>query len=343
MRARVEELQRQLTAQIETIQTGEDWRRLLDVASRLHRYSTGNLILIASQHASAYEQGRVPTPTPSYVAGFHTWKALGRSVDKGQKGYAILAPVPRTLRVAVCGSGPAATRRPLARDEEPRPGERLKLEQRLGWKIEHVFDATQTSGKPLPEPPRPQPLTGCAPDGLVDELTRVATGRGFPVRYVDNAAALGGADGVTRFDTKTITLRADLPSAAVATTLAHELGHVLLHDPARDPSGAVVHRGIGEVEAESVAYIISAAHGMDTSGESLPYVATWAGSRTPADVVQATAQRVIGAAHQLLVELRTVQHCDGAPPGLAAVLEERAHRRDPAIDAPAVPNLAIGA
>src|SRR5919198_2915372 len=83
--ARVEELQRGLTAEIEAIQSGEDWRRMLDVAVRLHRYSAGNSILIAMQHAAAYQAGRVPTPTPTYVAGFHTWKALGRSVDKGQK------------------------------------------------------------------------------------------------------------------------------------------------------------------------------------------------------------------------------------------------------------------
>lgn len=47
------------------------------------------------------------------------------------------------------------------------------------------------------------------------------------------------------------------------------------------------------MEAESVAYVISAAHGMDSSDESLPYGATWAGSRAPADVVRATAQRVL--------------------------------------------------
>lgn len=296
---------------------------MLDLGARLHRYSTGNLILIAAQHATAYRDGRVSTPTPRYVAGFHTWKLLGRTVDKGQKGYAILAPVPRTLHVAVSGSGPDADRRLLARDEQPRPGEHLELEQRLSWRIEHVFDVSQTSGKPLAEPPRPQPLTGRAPDGLIAELTRVAVERGFRVDRLDDAQTLGGADGVTRFDTKTITLRGGLSEAAVAATLSHELGHVLLHDSDWDSNGAAVHRGIGEVEAESVAYIVAAAHGLDTSGESLPYVTSWAGSRTPAEVVRSTAQRAIGAAHELLSCLRTVQHGDGSPPGLAAALEAR--------------------
>lgn len=300
---------------------------MLAVAARLHRYSSNNLILIAMAHAAAYREGRVATPTPRYIAGFNTWKLLGRTVDKGQKGYAILAPVPRTVRVAVTGTGPGSARRVLAGDDQPGPSERVETEKRLGWKIEHVFDVEQTSGQPLPEPPRPKPLTGHAPDGLIAELTREAVAREFTVSHTTDPLALFGADGVTRFDAKTITLRGGLSDAAVATTMIHELGHVLLHDPSRDVHGAAAHRGIGEVEAESVAYIVAAAHGLDTAGESLPYVATWAGGRTPADVVQATAHRVISAAHELLGSLRTDQLGDGAPPGIAAAIEARDRAR----------------
>lgn len=340
--ARVEALQRKLTTEMERIQSGEDWRRMLDVASRLHRYSAGNLILIALQHAEAYRAGRVSTPTPSYVAGFHSWQALGRSVDHGQRGYAILAPVPRQLRIAVSGTGPGAVRRVLARDEGPRPGERLEVEPRLAFKIAHVFDVSATSGRPLPNLPRPRPLTGRAPDGLIDELTRFATERGFTVVYAADGHAPPGADAVTHFDMKTITMRAGMSEASLAVTLAHEVGHVLLHDPERDRADASVHRGVGEVEAESVAYIVLAAHGVDSSGESLPYVATWAGGRTPSEVVQRTAQRVVSAAHELLTALETVQHSDGAPPGLDVALQGRAHRGGPEVEAPAGPALAVG-
>jgi hypothetical protein len=38
--------------------------------------------LIVSQH-----------PTATRVAGFHTWRTLGRFVRKGEKGIAILAPI----------------------------------------------------------------------------------------------------------------------------------------------------------------------------------------------------------------------------------------------------------
>jgi hypothetical protein len=91
--------------------------------------------------------------------------------------------------------------------------------------------------------------------------------------------------------------------------------------------------------------IVSAAHGMDTAPDTLPYVTTWAGSRQPAAVVQATAQRVIRAAHQMLTALDTVQLGDGAPPGLTAALASRADRSpSPDIAIPAAgPGFAIGA
>lgn len=203
--ARVEDLQRQLTEQLESFESANDWRRLLDLASRFHRYSINNLILIALQHAAAYECGQVPTGGPTYAAGFHTWKSLGRTVDKGQKGYAILAPVPTAARIAAAGNGPSATRRLLIRGEEPRSGEHLELEQRLGWKIAHVFDVTQTTGEPLPDSPRPRPLAGAAPDGLIDELTRIATATCFAVGYADDRRTIGGADGLTRFGARTVT------------------------------------------------------------------------------------------------------------------------------------------
>src|SRR5690625_7989587 len=76
-------------------------------------------------------------------------------------------------------------------------------------------------------------------------------------------------------------------------TLGHELGHVLLHGP--DQEDARQHRGIGEVEAESVALMIGAAHDMDTSGYTIPYVSTWAArvdGKEPVEIVKATGERV---------------------------------------------------
>ena len=56
--------------------------RYLDVLARFHRYSFGNVMLIASQKPDAMR-----------VAGFHTWRKLGRWVKKDEQGIAIFAPM----------------------------------------------------------------------------------------------------------------------------------------------------------------------------------------------------------------------------------------------------------
>jgi hypothetical protein len=60
-------------------------------------------------------------------------------------------------------------------------------------------------------------------------------------------------------------------------------------------------RGVLEVEAESVAYIVSAACGLPTEGYSLPYVALWADRDVKK--VQDTATRVMTAARTILAAL----------------------------------------
>ncbi len=53
----------------------------LTAMARFHNYSFGNILAIARQR-----------PTATHVAGYGTWKELGRFVRKGEKGIQILAP-----------------------------------------------------------------------------------------------------------------------------------------------------------------------------------------------------------------------------------------------------------
>jgi hypothetical protein len=95
--ARVAAAQEVLAAEVAALVSGDDWRQFLDFQAKLHDYSANNVMLIFAQHAKAYEEGWVPEPMPTYVAGFNTWRALGRQVERGQHGFAILAPM-RSLR-----------------------------------------------------------------------------------------------------------------------------------------------------------------------------------------------------------------------------------------------------
>ena len=60
---------------------------------------------------------------------------------------------------------------------------------------------------------------------------------------------------------------------------------------------------MSEVEAESVAHLVAASHGLDTGAYTFPYVVGWAGSvagRAPEEVVADVGQRVLRAAKQIL-------------------------------------------
>ena len=312
--AKLDAIQEQLTKSVAALVTGDDWRRALEFAARFRSRSFNNTMLIYAQHYVAYQAGRVPAPTPTYVAGFKQWLSLNRQVMKGQSGYAILVPV--TGRFASSTPENSESWRRLNRGEKPTWGEVVRS-RLVGLRPAHVWDLSQTEGDPIPERPMPTLLQGQAPDGLWDGLAAQVDARGFTLKRVPNAAAIGGANGITDYLTREVAVRTDMDAAAQVKTLAHELGHVLLHGP--DNQDAAMHRGITEVEAESVALIIGAAHDLDTASYTIPYVTSWARSvpgKTPVEVVQATAERVRRTAVSILDQIETPQVGDGDPPGL---------------------------
>lgn len=91
----------------------------LRCASRFHRYSFRNLLLIASQR-----------PGATHVAGYRAWKRFGRHVKKGERGILIIAPAP--------------IKRRDSEDEES---------TEMRFRAAYVFDVSQTEGEALPEPP----------------------------------------------------------------------------------------------------------------------------------------------------------------------------------------------
>ncbi|WP_114906701.1 ArdC-like ssDNA-binding domain-containing protein [Ornithinimicrobium murale] len=312
--AKLDELHERLTGAVEQLVSGEDWARAVAFAARFRTRSFSNTLLIWEQHQGAYEAGLVPEPFPSYVAGYRQWQGLGRQVQKGQPGYQILAPV--TGRFATATPADAESWRRLSKGEKPRPGEVVRTKM-VGVRPAYVWDVSQTAGDPIPEPPAPKLLEGQAPAGLWDGLAAQVEAAGFSVVRVPHEEMIHGANGMTDYTGNTVAVRESMDPAAQVKTLAHELGHVLLHGP--DAEEARQHRGIGEVEAESVALMVGAAHGMDTSGYTIPYVSTWAArvdGKEPVEVVKATGERVRKTALTILDRLDTTQVADGTPPGL---------------------------
>ena len=160
---KLDEMAEKLETAVAGLTTGEDWKRAIEFAARFRSRSFRNTLLIYAQHADAYEQGRVSTPVPTYVAGFNQWKQLDRSVDKGQSGYMIYAPVMGRF-ASKDPSDPMSWRRLQAR-EKPAAGEVVRSKI-VNVKPAYVWDVTQTSGSEIPERPMPRLLEGEAPAGL---------------------------------------------------------------------------------------------------------------------------------------------------------------------------------
>src|SRR3954451_24155301 len=99
--ARIAALHEQIGEQVEALTADPRWRAMLDAAAKFHSYSLNNQLLIELQAARLGF-------SPTRVAGFGTWKALGRGVVKGSTGLAVLAPCtypPKDTR-ADTGTGP---------------------------------------------------------------------------------------------------------------------------------------------------------------------------------------------------------------------------------------------
>ena len=223
------------------------------------------------------------------VAGYRAWQAKGRQVRRGEQSIKVYGPVTRRDPKLDPQGHPV-------RDADGKPVWEVRI---VGVKPVSVFDVSQTDGDPLPEPPEATLLTGQAPPGLWESLQGLVEAQGFTVSRGD----CGGANGLTRYDTREVRVRADVDDANAVRTLVHE-AHVLLHRP--EQRVGVACRGVVEVEAESVAYLVTAAHGLDASQYTFNYVAGWAHqAATPEgpsveDLIKATGQRVISTADRIL-------------------------------------------
>lgn len=311
--AKLDALHERLTGAVEALVTGEDWRRALEFAARFRAKSFNNTLLIWAQHLDAYEAGRTNAPEPTFVAGYKQWKALGRSPLAGGS-MQIFAPL-KARFASSTPQNPESWRR-LGKYEKPKAGEVVRSRMVRSIPV-RVWDVSMTAGPPIPERPSPVLLEGQAPEGLWAGLAALVEAEGFAVLRVEHEGLIRGANGLTDYTNRTVAVRTNMDDAAQVKTLVHELAHVKLHGP--DNPDATRHRGVGEVEAESVALMIGATHGMDTTAYTIPYVSGWAGTvkdKDPAEVVQATGERVRETARAILDALPTAQIGDGDPPGL---------------------------
>jgi antirestriction protein ArdC len=234
----------------------EKLREYLGAMARFHRYSWHNVMLIASQR-----------PDATQVAGFNTWKQLGRFVKKGAKGIMILAPM-------------------VHKKTKTDASEEEQEQTTITFRAVYVFDRVDTDGKPLAE------LASAEgdPSGYAEKLKQFVAQRGIQLEYSDSIHPAQG-----QYCDGKITLLPGQSAAEEFNTLAHEATHAILHTRERR---AETTKTVRETEAEAVAFVVCEAIGLKASN-SVDYINIYSGSKetlaASLECIQRTSAEILAA------------------------------------------------
>ena len=212
-------------------------------------------------------------PSATRVAGFWTWKNLGRSVKAGQKGIRILAPIVGVRRKKDADASQDITKQ----------NERVLL----GFRNAYVFDVSQTDGVDLPSL---NEVTG-DPGENIDRLAAFLKSKGIQLVYSEKIApALGMSYGGR------IAILPGQSKAETFATLVHETAHELLH---RSERRTATTKTVRETEAEAVAFVVGKAVGLVNEEASASYIQLYHGNASllaeSLEVIQQTASVILAA------------------------------------------------
>lgn len=220
------------------------FQEVLDTMSKFHSYSINNIILIESQR-----------PTATNVAGFSTWKKLGRNVIKGESGIQILAPVPRKYDVEVEKT-----------DKDGNVTKEIEQKEYMSFRVAYVYDIEQTEGKELTlDITKTLDRENPNYEMLYDTLKQITD-----CKVIEEDT--GKANGYFNKVDNVIAVKKDNPLEQKIKTIIHEIAHSKLHNT---PEASFMDSKHKEIEAEATAYVVCNYLGIDSSDYSFGYVAGW--------------------------------------------------------------------
>lgn len=268
---KIKKAMEKIEAGVQDVFSSEKFAQYLSFMSKFHNYSLNNTILIMMQK-----------PDASLVAGYNKWQTdFKRHVNAGEKGIAILAPIPYSKTKLVD-----------KKDEfgeviiDPKTGKPEKEEKEvkyLSYKLVNVFDVSQTSGEPIPQ--LTEELKGSDKHAreLFSAIREISDCSVSIVSEKTDATLAKGAKGYFSLDRNIIVVKDELSDVHKVKTLLHEYAHSQFHND-KDKVDALFDRQKAEIEAEATAFALSQYFGLDTSDYSFPYVASWSQGKNPEEL-----------------------------------------------------------
>jgi len=266
----------------------ERYKTFLTTMAKFHNYSLNNCILIAQQR-----------PDATLVAGYTAWRdKFKRQVMKGERGMTIIAPSPqkRTVEKQILDSEGL----PVF-DSSGQPV--MSREERTfnSFRVARVFDVSQTEGQPIPEIVREltNPISG-----FDDYMEAIQTVSPVTVRFDEIST---DARGYFSPASQEIVIQRGMSEDQTIKTCFHEIAHALLGHGGKDDS---FNRREREVQAESVAFCVCRAFGINTDDYSFGYIAGWSSGRdikelkSSLNIIRDTADRMISSMSEKLDELK---------------------------------------
>ncbi|HFH8746312.1 TPA: PBECR4 domain-containing protein [Streptococcus agalactiae] len=272
----------------------DTYKQYLEGIAHFNNYSPRNIQLIMSQF-----------PEASMVASFQEWRKRNGSVKKGEKAIYIQAPVSV-----------------MKKDENGKPilnPETGEKETITYFKPVPVFDIKQVSPQEGKELNLPKAM-GTIPEQLDKEyyqnvyrsLRDISQNNNkVPIRFRE----LGQEDGFYSPQTNEIVIKKGMSYERTLSTLIHEMAHSELHNKQSltERFDGKLTRSTKELQAESIAYVVSSHLGFDTSQESFPYLASWSKEKdglanltAQLEIVQEEAKNLMERIDQQLSQYQTV-------------------------------------
>ena len=280
-------LSRHLKEGIKEFLDSDKYKDYLTKMSQLNNYSNRNLRLILAQNPEARQ-----------VASFKQWKEnFGRHVKKGEKALRIFKPMTK-----------------IKKDENNQPilDKNGKPETVTFFGLVPVFDVSQTEGKEMPKAAEvKEQLTDLDYANLYRALMAIAKENDVSVRFEEMENNKHGYYSVPE---NQIVLRSnEMNKAQIIKTFLHEMAHAELHH-ADNPQKENLTRSTAELQAESVAYVVSSYYGIDTSEYSFNYLSGWSADKetladleAQLDIVQQEAKSLMVRMDQALEQLKLSQ------------------------------------